>query len=1452
MTAAVTKATPDQRVPVYLGRLLDPGGEYAGTCFQIAPGYVATAWHVLDDLGAGDAGATVALDSLRQPGKPWEATVHAVDELGDLAVLETSRDLGAPPPGFAPTDQVSIGTEIVVTGAADIADPGHEYQFLDAPGKWAGGTTRDDSIPLGRARCQDLVPGMSGAPVRRLADNVVVGVVSGRYNSADGWLAGSVWVARVEQLAVLFDGLAEIQAKTAAARAPVEMTLRIGEGVSRLVGDDVDVSASHSGVPVALSRTVNEAWHARVRSKARAADSDSGEQLDRAGALLAESFLPASLATALAGELERAERGHQSLHLGVECDPELSNLPWETLPDPRDGNPLVLHPLTNVYRVIAGVAPQLMPSPLRILVAISSPDRDGGPPLDYENELRNVLAAVRAARQSEARVRIVRFATTAAIKQALEVDRAHVLHISGHGGPGKLVIEDEEGRARQVDADTFVEEAIPPGAMPPVFALSACYTNVADAAGAPSFAARLIGRGASAVIASETSLTDVYATRVFARIYGCLADAGTPDAVGAACDARRMVQGELSSASDERDRQLGELNEWAALSVIATSGSILFLDPDTTVPPPPSPPRSAIGPVAARAIGDFVGRRREQRTWPVELLAQTHAGMVLHGIGGVGKTSLAAELITAALEREPGRGKLVLFGQITAETLLSSVAAAVRQRALTTDRMQPQVIQAISAAEHPDLSPADRLALLRENLLDSFPLLIVLDNFEDNLEGDGTEFCVGDAALAELLSSWMADPAASRFLITSRHPFSLPASRQTRLLFRPLGPLSAAETGKLVWSLPALDRLSRDEVERVWRLLGGHPRSLEYLDALLSQGIGRYPDITERLSRSLVKTLGNAEAAAVMSAENTLDEALAATVSIAADDVILPRLIARLRKTEGARELLIGASTFRRPVEMDGILFQVGRPNRPDKRDEDIATRRTQASMRAQMILEDAGVESPAQLDLARMPDSMQADLAKQMKELEELPEIPREAPAELDAMITACIASGLLSRVEETDDTPRYFVHRWTASELERIERERGQKAEIDTAQARAGDYWAWRAYCAVEIRPHIDDLLEARHHYLKAGLVARAVEVSDEAGRYLTKIGALDEKLRLTQETLELIDAGSLEEALWTFELASTLLQLSNRMEAEKLFRKALGLMEHHEDLGGVAACSFSLGTIALQEGELDEAERLLRRTLEIEEARESAQLHLVLEQLGQLAWRRGEIIESRELRERAAKIRGGLDDRSSLAASYVSDAEEAMRRDDLDEAEAALLQALELAEVDEDADGIAATVSGLGDIALQREDFEEAERHYARALEIYKDMSRQSGIGFISIQLADLSRLRGEPEEAEALLQHSLSIMEAIDDPRGIARALRGLGAVSYEREDFERAISLHGRAFITLQNRRYIQVAIGEIHQLEAIQEIVGYEALCETLLATFDEAQAKEIIRFLRADPPGQA
>lgn len=192
---------PDVRVPGFLGRVLDSQGAPVGTCFQISPGVLATAWHALLDAGAVAVGDIVSVDGIPLGGAPSKpATVIAVDAGHDLAVLTRS----VPLPGSisdleAATDTQTIGTPILVTGHVLI--PGIARRFLDAAGTWAGATMREDSIPLGRLASSDVMLGMSGAPVLRQGSDTVIGVVSARYNTSDGWLPISVWGARIEDLA---------------------------------------------------------------------------------------------------------------------------------------------------------------------------------------------------------------------------------------------------------------------------------------------------------------------------------------------------------------------------------------------------------------------------------------------------------------------------------------------------------------------------------------------------------------------------------------------------------------------------------------------------------------------------------------------------------------------------------------------------------------------------------------------------------------------------------------------------------------------------------------------------------------------------------------------------------------------------------------------------------------------------------------------------------------------------------------------------------------------------------------------------------------------------------------------------------------------------------------------------------------------------------------------------
>jgi tetratricopeptide (TPR) repeat protein len=200
---------PGRRVAAFLGRVLAEDTTPAGTCFQVALGVLVTAWHVLDGIGAAEEDALVQVDPLAG-GDAFDARVRRLDPTHDLAIMVADASLPAMVRSLAETDRLPKWAKVTATGHAQLDDEGHTYRFLDALGTWAGGTTRDGDVPLGRMIADRVVPGMSGAPVVRDGDGVVVGVVSGRYNSADGWPPSSVWVARTEDLARLLEGIAEI------------------------------------------------------------------------------------------------------------------------------------------------------------------------------------------------------------------------------------------------------------------------------------------------------------------------------------------------------------------------------------------------------------------------------------------------------------------------------------------------------------------------------------------------------------------------------------------------------------------------------------------------------------------------------------------------------------------------------------------------------------------------------------------------------------------------------------------------------------------------------------------------------------------------------------------------------------------------------------------------------------------------------------------------------------------------------------------------------------------------------------------------------------------------------------------------------------------------------------------------------------------------------------------
>ena len=620
----------------------------------------------------------------------------------------------------------------------------------------------------------------------------------------------------------------------------------------------------------------------------------------------------------------------------------------------------MLHRNVALYRLVGGLgtAPaHRVRGPLRLLVAIASPETADAELLDYEAELARIVAAVEPARRrGEAYVRVLNEGSLAAISAALAEDPEgfHVLHLSCHARPGELLLETPGGQPDLVTAQRLLEEGVPAGADLPMVVLSGCSTGLAarqerlhpgTAPAAPpgpdgqrlkqDNGRRVRVRrcwpasppswwraGVPMVLAMQAPVTDRYATALSAEFYRRLATGASPDPLLALAEARRAA---------ERDRQalppgspLRGPAEWAT-PALATRALRLPLFNRREPPGPVHPPQAPVlaEGVVVREVGDFVGRRREMRE-ARRVLGGTEAGLVLHGIGGVGKSTLAAEVLRS-LGEDTG---LVASkaGQVSVDDVLGEIGARLHQAAAAAEGDEG-LARAALYLRAADVEWADRWRLLAEQILPAVPMTVLLDNFEDNLhEAQDGGWQVRDPELAAFLAGWARRPGQGKLLFTCRYPFTLPGQAERRLAGLHLGPLSAAETSKLMWRLPGLDALIPAEKDRAYRDVGGHPRTLEYLDALLRGGQARFEDVAERMEDRL-RDRGIADPAAWLARPGRdLDASLAEAVTLSVDDVVLSELLEHLSATPVATELVIGASVYRVPVDDTALVFQVGQP----------------------------------------------------------------------------------------------------------------------------------------------------------------------------------------------------------------------------------------------------------------------------------------------------------------------------------------------------------------------------------------------------------------------------------------------------------------------------------------------------------------------------------------------
>ncbi|MEZ4768174.1 MAG: tetratricopeptide repeat protein [Caldilineales bacterium] len=202
--------------------------------------------------------------------------------------------------------------------------------------------------------------------------------------------------------------------------------------------------------------------------------------------------------------------------------------------------------------------------------------------------------------------------------------------------------------------------------------------------------------------------------------------------------------------------------------------------------------------------------------------------------------------------------------------------------------------------------------------------LLVLDNFEDNLALGGGRFADETAAL--LLDELLAAAGRGKLLITSRYPLPEGAGGDGLAAVH-LPPLSPAETRRFFHRLEGLATTGAGDTQAVLRRIGGHPRTLEYLDALLRRAPARLAHANRSLRAELRR-----RGLALEAMGGDLDSALRDAAQLAAGNILLDELLAEAGKTPGDLEVFMQAAVYPAPVETEGLAWGRAVDGPPDRK----------------------------------------------------------------------------------------------------------------------------------------------------------------------------------------------------------------------------------------------------------------------------------------------------------------------------------------------------------------------------------------------------------------------------------------------------------------------------------------------------------------------------------------
>ncbi len=593
------------------------------------------------------------------------------------------------------------------------------------------------------------------------------------------------------------------------------------------------------------------------------------------------------------------------------------------------GRPLASAGIRFVYQLADAPEPRgekAVGATLRVLAVFSQPHNEK--PLNLRRERRDLEACLERlakTRSAAVELRVLQYrATRAILRDTLEEGAGwDVVHFSGHGQEGELILEDEAGERDTIQADDLIPLLLPVRSKLKLLTLSACLSGAGSPAEArrqldlepatravppdaaagksreavatlPSLGQRLAQQLDCAVLAMRYRVRDQFARELVLGLYDRLLRQGQPLPGALQLTLRQLLVPGASTPSLALVTPILFGPNAAGLKLEPRRRRVAsFQLPTVGLSGFPSPPPS------------FVGRVQPMLQATQALAPQSQLrGVLFHGMAGAGKTACALEL---AYRHEHDRFEGGAWWRARDEDEHLDAEDQVGYPAQALVDLVESLRDQLPGLDLSGLAGASersrRQALLRlKGLLEERSILIVLDNVE-SLLSSGEKW--RDSRWRDLLGTLLGHRGCSRVVLTSRR---VPADLKDHpaLRCKAIHALSLQESVLLAHELSALDPLfesltGKRRLRRILHAVQGHPdllRLADHLQASDPDALPRQLEAVESGENTAFFTIGETDRGPSAFLTTLDDWTRAVTEFLAPPARLLFHMLSRLEETD--------------------------------------------------------------------------------------------------------------------------------------------------------------------------------------------------------------------------------------------------------------------------------------------------------------------------------------------------------------------------------------------------------------------------------------------------------------------------------------------------------------------------------------------------------------------------